>query len=355
MSPFEKYDLKVPLLQAPMAGVATPWLAAEVCNAGAIGSLGLGASSPDAARAMVEELRARTAKAFNLNFFVHQPATADPAREQSWIERLSPAFAQYGGSPPDGLREIYTSFNEDEAMQAMVLEVAPAIVSFHFGVPAEEIVRALRERGILLLASATSPTEAQALQRAGIDVIVAQGIEAGGHRSVFDPAVEDHALGTFALTRLLARSVDLPVIAAGAIMDGAGIAAARTLGAVAAQLGTAFIACPESAADEAYRASLLGPGSAQTRLTAVISGRPARALPGRFTQPPHTAVEPRDIPDYPIAYDAAKALHNAARAHGDHTYGAHWAGQGAPLARAMPAAELVRSLADEYTRACLPR
>jgi nitronate monooxygenase len=211
-------------------------------------------------------------------------------------------------------------------MQALLIEAAPAVVSFHFGLPPAPVIAALKARGCLL-ASATSLAEARAIEAAGLDAIVAQGIEAGGHRGMFDPAAPDDALGTLALTRLLVREARLPVIAAGGIMDGAGVAAVLDLGAVAAQLGTAFIACPESSADAAYRAALAGPGAWHTRLTALISGRPARCLANRFTALADS-VGDRQVPDYPVAYDAGKALHAAAKAQGEHGFGAQWAGQG---------------------------
>jgi nitronate monooxygenase len=180
--------------------------------------------------------------------------------------------------------------------------------------------------------------------------VVAQGYEAGGHRGVFDPDLPDDRLGTLALTRLLVKELDLPVIAAGGIMDGAGIAACLTLGASAAQLGTAFVACPESSADAGLRSALLGPASRHTVMTRAISGRPARCLTNRFTEL-GAVVDARAIPSYPIAYDAAKALHAAAKAAGEFGYGAQWAGQGAPLARALPAAKLVAELAAETEQA----
>lgn len=329
-----------------MAGVSTPLLAACASEAGALGSIGVGAVDAAAARAMIAEVRERTARAFNVNLFVHRPATPDPAREAVWLAWLAPHFAAFGASPPTSLREIYRSFVDDPDMLAMLLEVAPPVVSFHFGLPGPNVLDALRARGTYTIATATSLDEARQIAAAGVDAIVAQGIEAGGHRGVFDPDAPDDALGTMALTRLLVRETSLPVIAAGGIMDGAGIAAALDLGAVAAQLGTAFIACSESAASDAYRAALTGEGGYHTVLTSLISGRPARALANRFA-----ALEARRSgsrpPDYPIAYDAGKALHAAAAATGEHGFGAHWAGQGAPLARAMPAAALVRILGEE--------
>ena len=180
--------------------------------------------------------------------------------------------------------------------------------------------------------------------------MVAQGFEAGGHRGVFDPEAHDDRLGTIALTRLLVRNLEIPVIAAGGIMDGAGIAACLLLGAGAAQLGTAFIACPESAADESYRAAILGDASEHTVITTAISGRPARCLANRFTALGDEAGD-GPVPAYPIAYDAAKALNAAAKAAGETGYGAQWAGQGAPMARPLPAATLVAELQFEMEQA----
>jgi nitronate monooxygenase len=171
---------------------------------------------------------------------------------------------------------------------------------------------------------------------------------------VFNPDGPDDRLGTMALTRLLVKELDIPVIAAGGIMDGAGIAAALSLGAAAAQLGTAFIACPESSADAGYRAALLGPPAEHTVMTAVISGRPARCLANRYAVF-GMGVEAKEIPDYPIAYDAAKALHTAAKAAGEFGYGAQWAGQGAPLARTMPAGDLVARLRSDMGKALSDR
>jgi nitronate monooxygenase len=278
--------------------------------------------------------------------FCHQPAKADPQVEAAWIGRLRPQFEELGAAAPAALREIYRSFVEDDDMLAMLVAERPRVVSFHFGLPSAERIRALRDAGILLFASATSLAEAQSAAAAGVDAIVAQGYEAGGHRGVFDPDATDDQLGTMALTRILVRDIDLPVVAAGGIMDGAGIAAALRLGAAGAQLGTAFVGCDESLADAGYRAALFGEAAHHTTMTRAISGRPARSLANRFTQF-GVDIAARDIPAYPIAYDLGKALHAAGKAKGEFGFGAQWAGQGAPLARAMPAAELVAALAAE--------
>ncbi len=342
-----RLGLTLPLIQAPMAGVSTPALAAAVSQRGALGSIGIGATDAAGARAMIAEVRERTGRAFNVNLFVHGPASADPVREVDWLDWLGPSFAEFGAKPPTSLRTIYKSFAEDAEMLAMLIETVPPVISFHFGLPSAAALSALHKRGILLLATATSLDEARMIEAAGIDVIVAQGIEAGGHRGVFDPAAPDDAISTMALTRMLVRNTHLPVVAAGGIMDGAGIAAVIDLGAAAAQLGTAFVACPESSADDAYRLALIGPGAFHTTMTTLISGRPARSLANRFTALTETLAG-RRAPDYPIAYDAGKALHAAAKAQGEHGFGAQWAGQGAPLSRAMPVAELLEILRAEF-------
>ena len=345
-----KLGIELPIVQAPMAGVSTPEMAAIVSNAGGLGSIGVGPVDAETTRQMIAVVRSGTDRPFNVNVFCNQPAVPDAAREAAWLVRLEPEFARYGAKPPARLREIYRSFLTDDAKLTVLLAERPAVVSFHFGLPARDRIEALRAAGIVLLATATSLDEGQAVAKAGIDAVVAQGYEAGGHRGVFDPAAPDDRLGTVALTRLLVSKLDLPVIAAGGIMDGARIAASLTLGAAAAQLGTAFIACPESSADAAYRAALLGPPAEHTVMTAAISGRPARCLANRFTAL-GAGVEREAVPDYPIAYDAGKALNAAAKAAGEFGYGAQWAGQGAPLSRAAPTAELIARLRSEMEQA----
>jgi nitronate monooxygenase len=350
MTLLESLRIDLPIIQAPMAGVSSPAMAAAVSNAGALGSIGVGATDAEGARRMIAAVRERSQRSLNVNVFCHRPATPDQAIETAWLEYLRPHFERFGAKPPLRMSEIYRSFTADDAMLATLLESKPQVVSFHFGLPSAGRIQALRERGIVLLASATNIAEARAVQQAGLDAVVAQGFEAGGHRGVFDPDADDDCLGTMALTRVLARQLDIPVIAAGGIMDGAGIAAALRLGASAAQLGTAFIACAESDADAGYREALGGDAAKHTVMTRAISGRPARCLRNRFTAL-GAGISPRQIPSYPIAYDAGKALNAAAKSGHEPGYGAQWAGQGAPLARALPAAELVAALMEELRRA----
>lgn len=298
---------------------------------------------------MIRETRALTGAPFNVNLFCHRPAVADAARESAWIEHLSGLFKELKVEPPTSLFVGYRSFLESGDMLDILLRERPAVVSFHFGLPPTDWVRILREAGIYTLACVTDPGEARQAEAAGVDALVAQGVEAGGHRGVFDPA-RDRLIGTFALITLVRRVSRLPVIAAGGIMDGQGIAAALRLGASAVQMGTAFIACPESSADEAYREALRGDRARDTRISAAISGRPARGMVNRLFTDIGGPGAP-DLPDYPITYSATKALVAAARNQANGDLAVQWAGQAAPLARALPAAELVAALREELEAA----
>jgi nitronate monooxygenase len=277
----ETLAIDLPTIQAPMAGVSSPALAAAVANAGALGSIGVGATDAEGARRMIAAVRERSKRSLNVNVFCHRPPALDGALEAGWLDRLRPHFEGFGAKPPLRLREIYRSFVEDHAMLRALLADKPSVVSFHFGLPSAKRIRALREAGIVLLATATNVEEGRAAANAGMQAVVAQGHEAGGHRGSFDADAEDDCLGTTALTRLLVRQLDIPIIAAGGIMDGAGIAAALRLGAGAAQLGTAFIACTESDADAGYREALRSDAANHTVMTRAISGRPARCLRNR--------------------------------------------------------------------------
>lgn len=338
--------LTLPLIQAPMAGVATPALAAEVSNAGALGSIGVGASAADDAHRMISALRDATAKAYNVNVFVHRDPVPDPDAASGWCAAMAPLFARFGAAPPQGLRVIYQSFAHDDAMLKVLLQHAPPVVSFHFGLPDQDRINALKHAGCTLLATATNLTEAHAAQKAGIDAIVAQGFEAGGHRGVFEPDADDLKMSTETLTRLLVSDIDLPVIAAGGVMNGTDIHKALGWGATAAQMGTAFIGCDETSADAGYRAALADAGRTGTVMTPALSGRPARCLVNPFTT--WAESQTTRIPPYPIAYDALKSLNAAAKSAGNSGFGAQWAGQEAAKARSMPASELVATLIKEF-------
>ncbi|MBH8570023.1 nitronate monooxygenase [Microvirga sp. STS02] len=342
----EQLGLAYPIIQAPMAGVSTVALAAAVSEAGALGSFATGAiPAAETVAQQLAELRAATSRPVNVNVFCHQPAPPNPAHDARWLTYLQPFFAALHSTPPPSLEELYPSFLTNDALLAVLVQARPRVVSFHFGLPTAAQLAALRQASCLLLACVTSPAEAQAAEAAGVDMLLAQGMEAGGHRGTFNQEIEP-GISALDLTRYLVRHSRLPVVAAGGIMDGADIAAALQAGAVAAQLGTAFVACPESSASAAYRAALLHQPHVPTALTAVISGRPARGLVNRFVRDVDQPGRP-PVAAYSRAYAAGKALIAAAQQANEPGFAVQWAGTGAGRARALPAAELVRTLATE--------
>lgn len=344
----KQFDQLIPIVQAPMAGVSTVKLAAAVNSAGAMGSLGLGHLTTSEAQQQIQALKAITSKPFNVNFFCHQPVPASHSAEQKWLTLLQPYFKEFNATPPSQLHPSYQSARHNPELIEMLCAERPAVVSFHFGLPEPTAVAALKQENIQVWGCATTLEEALILQQAGVDAVIAQGAEAGGHRGVFNPN-HDLALGLFSLIPLLRQSLTIPLIAAGGIMNGSGIAAALQLGADAVQMGTAFILCPESAADAAYKANLQSERALDTAITAVISGRPARGIRNRMHK--EIAKLQDFLPAYPQAYSVAKALHSAARLHNNNEFAAHWAGQGAPLARTLAATELVDLLSSELKAA----
>ncbi|EPQ5228946.1 NAD(P)H-dependent flavin oxidoreductase [Providencia stuartii] len=345
----QRLGLRYPIIQAPMAGVSTPALAAAVSEAGGLGSLGLGANSVEQARQLITQTQALTSKAFNVNLFCHLPAKRHPDNELAWSQYLAPYFAQFNETPPSYLNEIYDTFLDNSEMLSMLLETKPAVVSFHFNIPSIKVVQKLKQHGIYTMATATNLHEAQQVELAGIDAVVAQGIEAGGHRGMFDLQALDEELTTYELVTLISQHIDLPVIAAGGMMDGQGINMALDCGAAAAQLGTAFLLCPESAANAGYRAKIKQQTGDHTQLTSAISGRPARGIINQFIQAGN-GYETSQLPDYPLVYDIGKQLNAAAIKSGSDEFSAYWAGQSVAKAREMPASLLVRTLAEEMKR-----
>lgn len=346
----DRLGLRFPLIQAPMAGVSTPNLAAAVSNAGALGSISIGAAGPEQAEKMISATLAQTRHAINVNLFCHAPAVRNQSLEAEWLQRFQPLFSEYGVSLPAELTEIYTSFLQQEQMVDILLAQNPAAVSFHFGLPEGAVIAQFKQQGIATLATVTSVEEALAAQNAGIEFLIAQGIEAGGHRGIFDMNASDQMLTTRQLTQQLLQAVRLPVIAAGGIMHGAEIQEMLSSGADAVQMGTAFVLCPESSADIAYRQALKQETAGNTVLTRTVSGRPARSVNTLFCL--FTAdIEPHQIPDYPLTYSLNKALVAAAASQGKSGFAAQWAGEGAWQAREMPAAELVTTLISEAEQA----
>jgi nitronate monooxygenase len=330
---------ELPIIQAPMAGGPdTPELAAAVSEAGGLGSIGCAYLSPVQIAEVAGRVRALTARPFALNLFVRSEAAADPDA----AHRVAPLLA--GFRRELGLPSVpptpppVPSF---EAQLDAVLAAAPAVVSFTFGIPAPAQLAALRERGIVTIGTATTVAEADALVEAGIDAICAQGAEAGGHRGTFLGHFEDALIGTLPLVRQIVWRTDLPVIAAGGIMDGRGVRAALDLGAAACQLGTAFMACPEARTAQAHRLALAT--ATATTVTRAFSGRPARGIRNRFTEA-FATVDPAPFPEQQqLTHD----IRRAAAAAGRTDLMQMWAGQGAPLVRSLAAADLVRALVAE--------
>ena len=333
-----------PIVQAPMAGSATPALAAAVSNAGGLGSLGCGSMSLDDLKAAADALRSMTNRPFNLNFFTHAPARANPEADAQARALVSPFYDDLGlGAAPSASVSSFPPFGAKTL--SLVLEIRPAVASFHFGLPAPDMVRALKDAGCRVLSSATNVAEARSLVAGGADAIVAQGWEAGGHQGSFDAAAEDAGVGTMALVPQVVDAVDLPVVAAGGIADGRGVAAAFALGASGVQMGTAFLACPEARVSEVHRAALRDATDQDTRQTRAFSGRSARAGRNRYIDSMARYRGP--LPDFPTMYSFSEPLraHSAARQEPDFQFLLY--GQAATLGRELPAAALMKRLVEE--------
>ncbi len=332
-----------PIIQAPMASATTPALAAAVSNAGGLGSLGCAAQSADQVRADVAALRDGTNHAFNLNFFVHDAPVPDAESEAAMRHRLAPYYKELELGEAPAARSIFPIFGEE--MLAVVTELSPKVASFHFGLPERAMIDALKQAGAVILASATTVREAIALEAGGADAIIAQGVEAGGHRGTFLGDVESGTVGTFALVPQVVDAVNLPVIAAGGVADGRGIAAAFALGASGVQIGTAFLACPETQMHPVHRELLLQTRGEDTQVTRTISGRPARAIVNRYiTEMNKSGDEPLA---FPLQYSLSGPLNAASRKKDSSDLMVMWAGQGAALAEVLPAGELLGKLARD--------
>jgi len=347
-TPFSRaLGLRSPLIQAPMAGgPSSPELVAAVCRAGALGSFGFAYTQPEEMKRAAATIRADGGRPFGINLFVSpQPSTIAPDRQQASVAALAPWYAEMGLGT---LQPTAAPYAPDlEAQYAAVAEIRPAVFTCHLGAMPGERVREFRALGIKVGGSATTAAEAKALEALGFDFVIAQGGESGGHRGTWTRDPSDAMSGTLALTRMVVRAVGIPVVAAGGIMDGEGVAAVLALGAQAAQLGTAFIPCPESGAPEVHKRAVLSASEDDTRITEKFSGKPARGIVNRFM---------REAADFPqIAFPAQNALtgklRQASAKAGKPDFYALWAGQAVPLARALPAADLIAVLEKETIEA----
>lgn len=322
-----RLGLRGPLFLAPMAGAGGPALAIAAARGGALPALPCALLSPDQLRRQVAEVRAAVGGPIHVNFFAHSPA--DEVDDSAWRAALQPFYDEYGVGPPAVPPPLRRPF--DAAMAEVVEELRPDVVSFHFGLPAPALIDRVRGTGALILASASTPAEGRWLAERGVDGVIAQGWEAGGHSTRFLPAPDSARMTVMALIPQLADVTGLPIVAAGGIGDERGIAAAAMLGAAAVQIGTAYLACPESLVSELHRARLAGPEANETVMTNLFTGRPARGFPTRLTQMlgPISDV----VPPFPHAGDALAELRQADPA----GFANMWAGQAAALSRAEPA------------------
>jgi nitronate monooxygenase len=337
----ELLGIELPVIQAPMAGFNDEEMAIAVSEAGGLGSVPCARLTPEQLRDALISVRRRTPRPVNFNFFCHAAPGVDPERETAWRARLQPYYAELGiGETTSAAGGARTPF--DEAMCDVLMEAPPKVVSFHFGLPAEALLKRVKSAGAVVLSSATTVEEARWLEAAGADAIIAQGAEAGGHRGMFLAHEPARQVGTMALVPQVVDAVKVPVIAAGGIGDARGIVAALALGAAAVQMGTAFLRCTESKATAIHRRALEGARDDSTVLTNVLSGRPARGLTNRLILElgPLSAA----APEFPQAAEAIAPLKARAEESGSGEFSALWAGQAAALAREGAAAELVRAL-----------
>ena len=342
MSLASLFRTELPIVQAPMAGVQASALAIAVSNAGGLGSLPCAMLGPDALRSELAALAAGTQRPFNVNFFTHVPPVVDAEREAAWRAALAPYYAECGIDA--ATIEARPGRMPFTAESADVLDAfRPAVVSFHFGLPAAGLLARVKSWGSKVISSATTVDEAQWLERHGVDAIVAQGLEAGGHRGMFLTADLTTQVGTLALVPQIAKAVRVPVIAAGGIADAKGIAAAMALGAAGAQVGTAYLLCPAATTSAVHRAAIASDAARHTALTNLFTGRPSRGIVNRLMREigpinPH-------VPAFPLATSAIAPLRERAEARGVGDFSPLWSGQNASGCRRHPAARLTRELA----------
>ncbi len=335
----------IPIIQAPMAGVQAGKLAVAVSQAGGLGSLPCAMLAPDGIAKELELVRAAVGNRVNVNFFCHVSTEPDPAREAQWRAALAPYFREHGIDadkiPPGAGRMPFS-----DAAADVLEDFKPAVVSFHFGLPCERLLARVRTWGSKIFCSATTVEEARFLEAQGVDAVIAQGLEAGGHRGNFLADDLTAQMGTFALVHQVVRCVKVPVIAAGGIADAAGVVAAMRLGASAVQVGTAFMCCEEATTTQLHRAALMSEAARHTALTRLFTGRPARGIVNRLMR--ELGPLSPAAPAFPLATAAIAPLRAPAEAKGSTDFSPLWSGQNASGCREIPAAQMVRELAGAY-------
>jgi len=339
----ELFSIEIPIVQAPMAGANLSAMTIAVSEAGGLGSLPCAMLSPERVREELDAIRRRTVKPINLNFSCHQPPRVDTALEARWQQRLRPYYAELGVDPHT-VQRVPVRAPFDDALCTVVEEYMPHVVSFHYGLPDRQLLTRVKKSGAKVISSATTVDEARWLEEHGCDAIIAQGLEAGGHRGMFLTSDLGTQLGIAALLPQVVDAVRVPVIAAGGIGDARGIVAALARGASGVQLGTAYLFCPEATISGPHREALLE-RRGETVITNVFSGRPARGIANRLIREvgPLTTL----APDFPQAAHAVLPLRAKAEAQGSRDFSTLWAGQAFPLGRELAAGALTRALADE--------
>ena len=338
----ELLGIELPIIQAPMAGAQASAMAIAVSNAGALGSLPCAMLTADGLRKELETIKAQTSKPFNVNFFCHAAPVVDARRESAWRAALTPYYRQYGIDPagtPTGPGRAPFSVKFADVLE----QVRPAVVSFHFGLPSAELLARVKSWRSKILSSATTLEEALWLEAQGVDAVIAQGVEAGGHRGIFLSDDLTTQVGTFSLVPQIARAVKVPVIAAGGIADAKGVAAALVLGAAGVQIGTAYLLCPEATITAVHRKALKSEAARHTALTNLFTGRPARGIMNKVMR--ELGPVSKLPPAFPLATSAMVALRAKAEAEGSGDFSPLWSGQNATGCKEIPAAQLTRELA----------
>ena len=338
------FGIGLPIIQAPMANFSTPEMAVGAAEAGGLASLACASLSPEQMRAATVAIRKATSRPLNMNFFCHTPPPPDPAREAAWRARLAPYYREMEIDPDATVPGVARKPFDHDAC-ALVEELRPEIVSFHFGLPGETLLTRVKAIGAKILSSATTVAEARWLEAHGCDAVIAMGVEAGGHRGNFLTHDMARQIGTFALVPQVADAVKIPVIAAGGIADGRGIAAALALGASAVQIGTAYLFCPEAKVSAPHARALAIATDEDTEVTNLFTGRPARGIVNRLMH--ELGPLSPDAPAFPLASGALAPLRAKAEAAGSGDFTNLWSGQAARLAKSMPAKDLTRRLADD--------
>lgn len=338
----EWLGIGLPIIQAPMAGAQAGAMAIAVSNAGGLGSLPCAMLTPEGLRKELEAMKTQTGKPFNVNFFCHAAPVADAARESAWRAALAPYYKQYGIDPA-GIAAGPGRAPFGAAFADVLEEYQPAVVSFHFGLPPAELLARVQSWRSRIFSSATTVDEARWLEAHGVDAVIAQGLEAGGHRGLFLSDDLSTQVGTFSLLPQVVRAVKVPVIAAGGIADAQGVAAAMALGAAGVQVGTAYLLCPEATITAVHRQALKGENARHTALTNLFTGRPARGIVNRVMR--ELGPVSRIPPAFPLATSAIVPLRAKAEAEGSGDFSPLWSGQNATGCKEIPAAQLTRELA----------